>query len=63
MPRALAGPRRYHGEIVDDPWLGDGRARATVADIGRALRLYMIACILQATLVLAVYFAVDGPSL
>jgi len=60
---ALAGPRRYHGEIVDDPWLGDGRARATVADIGRALRLYMIACILQATLVLAVYFAVDGPSL
>ena len=60
---ALAGPRRYHGEIVEDPWLGDGRARATVVDIGRALRLYMIACILQATLVLAVYFAVDGPSL
>jgi adenosylcobinamide-phosphate synthase len=60
---ALAGPRRYHGEVVDDPWLGDGRARATVADIGRALRLYMIACVLQAALVLLVYFVMDGPSL
>jgi adenosylcobinamide-phosphate synthase len=54
---ALAGPRRYHGHIVDDPWLGDGRARATPVDIARALRLYLAACALQATLLLATYLA------
>ena len=59
---ALAGPRRYDGEVVDDPWLGDGRARATVADIGRALRLYMMACVAQATLVLLIYLSVEGPN-
>ena len=32
---ALAGPRRYAARVINDPWLGDGRARATVADIGR----------------------------
>ena len=37
---ALAGPRHYAEGIVADPWLGDGTARATTADIGRALRLY-----------------------
>ncbi len=58
---ALAGPRRYHGEVVNDPWLGDGRARATIADITRALRLYVIACLLQATAVLAVFLIIDGP--
>jgi adenosylcobinamide-phosphate synthase len=57
---ALAGPRRYHGEVVNDPWLGDGRARATAADISRALRLYVIACVVQAALILAVYLAVKG---
>jgi adenosylcobinamide-phosphate synthase len=57
---ALAGPRRYHGQLVNDPWLGDGRARATVGDIDRALRLYMIACVVQALLVLAAFLAVDG---
>ena len=57
---ALAGPRRYHGVVVDDPWLGDGRARATIADIGRALRLYMTACLLQALAVLAAYLALRG---
>jgi adenosylcobinamide-phosphate synthase len=58
---ALAGPRRYHGEVVNDPWLGDGRARATIADISRALRLYVIACLLQASAVLAVFLVVNGP--
>jgi adenosylcobinamide-phosphate synthase len=33
---ALAGPRRYAEGVVSDPWLGDGTARATVADIARA---------------------------
>ena len=59
---ALAGPRRYDGEVVDDPWLGDGRARATVADIGRALRLYMMACVAQAALLLLIYLSVEGPN-
>ena len=57
---ALAGPRRYHGELVNEPWLGDGRARATIGDISRALRLYTIACLLQATTVLGAYLAVAG---
>jgi adenosylcobinamide-phosphate synthase len=55
---ALAGPRRYHGYVVDDPWLGDGHARATSLDIVRALRLYLAACVLQATLILAVYLII-----
>ena len=44
----LGGPRRYPGEFVDDAWMGDGRAEATAADIGRALRLYRRACAIQA---------------
>ncbi|HEY1506174.1 MAG TPA: adenosylcobinamide-phosphate synthase CbiB [Stellaceae bacterium] len=40
---ALGGPRRYVGTVMNEPWLGDGRARATVADIGNALRLYLAA--------------------
>ncbi len=54
---ALAGPRRYHGQVVNDPWLGDGRARATAADINRALRLYATACLIQAGLVGAAHLA------
>ena len=48
---ALAGPRRYPEMVVNDPWIGSGRARATTADIGAALRLYVIACIIDAALV------------
>lgn len=36
----LAGPRRYAGHVVDDHWMGDGRADAGAADIEKALRLY-----------------------
>ena len=43
---ALAGPRHYADEIVNDPWIGGGTARATTADIGRALRVYYAACLL-----------------
>jgi adenosylcobinamide-phosphate synthase len=50
---ALGGPRRYGGALVAEAWLGDGRARATTADIMRALKLYLAACLVQATLVLA----------
>ena len=47
---ALLGPRHYGQIVVDDPWLGDGRAKATAADIRRALNLYWVACLLLAAL-------------
>ena len=50
---ALGGPRRYGGTIVDEPWLGTGRARATVADLAKALRLYMCAAACLALLLIA----------
>lgn len=43
----LAGPRVYDGVLVDDAWMGDGRAAADVADLRAALRLYRSACGLQ----------------
>ena len=43
----LAGPRRYAGVLVEDCWMGRGRAEATPADIDAALRLYRLACRLQ----------------
>lgn len=53
---ALAGPRQYPGLIVNDRWIGDGRARAETTDIGRALRLFRVACLINAGLV-ALLFA------
>jgi adenosylcobinamide-phosphate synthase len=49
---ALGGPRRYLGTVMKEPWLGDGRARATVADIGDALKLYAASGTLLAALLL-----------
>ncbi len=40
---ALAGPRRYAERTVNDPWIGDGSARATAGDVNRALYLYAVA--------------------
>jgi adenosylcobinamide-phosphate synthase len=39
----LAGPRVYGGVLVDDHWMGDGRAEATAQDIDRALMIYRTA--------------------
>jgi adenosylcobinamide-phosphate synthase len=39
----LAGPRVYDGAVVDDHWMGDGRAEATIQDIDRALTIYRTA--------------------
>ena len=47
---ALLGPRHYGLVVVNDPWLGDGRAKATSDDIRRALGLYRIACLLLVAL-------------
>ncbi|MSO85787.1 MAG: cobalamin biosynthesis protein [Rhodospirillales bacterium] len=50
---ALAGPRRYREVVADDPWIGNGTAEASAADIRRALRLYVAACALNAAAVVA----------
>lgn len=51
---ALAGPRIYGGERVDDDWMGDGRARIGHRDIQRALYLYGIACLITGGIVAAI---------
>jgi adenosylcobinamide-phosphate synthase len=43
----LAGPRVYHGERVDDVYMGDGNAALDAADIRQALKLYRRACAAQ----------------
>jgi adenosylcobinamide-phosphate synthase len=52
---ALNGPRVYDGELVNDPWMGDGRADATSVDIRSALGLYAVACAVQAVVIVALY--------
>ncbi|EME71737.1 cobalamin biosynthesis protein CobD/CbiB [Paramagnetospirillum caucaseum] len=49
---ALGGPRKYPGLVVDEKWIGSGRARAEAPDIQRALHLYTVACLMQAGLVI-----------
>ena len=44
----LAGPRVYGDQRIDDGFMGDGRYAADAADIRAALRLYRIACLMQA---------------
>jgi adenosylcobinamide-phosphate synthase len=51
---ALAGPRRYAEHVADDPFLNAEATRpAAPDDIGRALDLYLAACVIEA----AVYAA------
>ena len=50
---ALAGPRRYQESITDDPWLGDGTARAGIKDIRRMLYLYVTAALINGAWVAA----------
>jgi adenosylcobinamide-phosphate synthase len=50
----LAGPRVYGEERVEDAFMGDGRYDAGAADIRDALRLYRIACMVQAAAIAAV---------
>jgi adenosylcobinamide-phosphate synthase len=49
---ALAGPRVYDGELVDDAWMGaGGRAEAMATDVRRGLKLFVAACAIQAGIV------------
>lgn len=51
---ALGGPRKYPGLVVDEKWIGSGRARAEFTDIDRALHLFSAACLVNAGLVILV---------
>ena len=51
---ALAGPRHYATETVNDPWIGDGSAKATPKDINRGLYLFVVACLINAMWVAAI---------
>jgi adenosylcobinamide-phosphate synthase len=44
----LAGPRVYGETLVDDAFMGHGRRDAEAGDIRRALRLYQLACVVEA---------------
>jgi adenosylcobinamide-phosphate synthase len=37
----LCGPRSYHGELADEPWLNGGARDPVAADISRALEVYV----------------------
>jgi adenosylcobinamide-phosphate synthase len=58
---SLAGPRRYAWGVVRDPWLGEGTARAAVADIARALNLYRLACLVEAGLIAGAWLLLHLP--
>lgn len=49
----LAGPRRLDGAVIGAAWIGEGRARVTAQDVGRAVRLLLVACMLAATFLAA----------
>ena len=40
---ALAGPRLYGGQRIEDHWMGDGRADLNAEDLGRVLDVYLAA--------------------
>ena len=50
---ALSGPRAYDGQVLQEPWIGEGRARALPRDITRALTLFTLACLWLALLLVA----------
>ena len=49
----FGGPRSYDGEMVDLPWMGDGREVLTRDDISKGLRLYATAMTMLFALSLA----------
>jgi adenosylcobinamide-phosphate synthase len=55
---SLGGPRRYPGLVVQEKWMGKGRVAATIADIDRALLLFIAACVINAGLVAGVLWVV-----
>jgi adenosylcobinamide-phosphate synthase len=58
----LAGPRRYGGRVVEDAWMGRGRAEATADDIRSALLLGGRAYAIVVALLVLVWLADLSPS-
>jgi adenosylcobinamide-phosphate synthase len=56
----LAGPRVYGEAMVVDVFMGDGRYQACAADIRSALRLYRVACWIQAVAIGALALILRG---
>ena len=56
----LAGPRVYGQTLVDDAFMGAGKREADAADIRRALRLYRLACTIEAVALAAIAAAIWG---
>lgn len=54
---ALSGPHRYEDATVSGPWIGGGRARASAHDLGRALFLFVVACVITAGVIAAIALA------
>jgi adenosylcobinamide-phosphate synthase len=52
----LAGPRVYGEALVEDAFMGEGRRDANGADIRRALKLYRLACVIEAIALAAAAF-------
>jgi adenosylcobinamide-phosphate synthase len=48
----LSGPRIYHGEVANEPWLNGSARDPGAGDIGRALRLFRHAMLLFSFLLL-----------
>lgn len=44
---SLAGPRSVQGFLVEDAWVGNGSAKATLKDLRKMLLLYAISCLLN----------------
>ena len=55
---AIAGPRQYRDETVDDAWMGDGRSDLGADDIGLGLQLAVVAFGLLWVAVAVAVFAV-----
>jgi adenosylcobinamide-phosphate synthase len=54
----LSGPRIYHGEVANEPWLNAGARDPGAGDIGHALKLFRHAMVLLALLLLALALVV-----
>lgn len=60
---ALSGPRSYHGKATEQPWVGEEfSARIGSAEIRRGLYLFVVACLLEAAIVVLIAtVALAGP--
>jgi adenosylcobinamide-phosphate synthase len=54
----FGGPRAYEGEIVDLPWMGDGRETMDRTDIAAGLKLFDRACLMLAAVLFLAALAI-----